>query len=68
MMFEIQIDAPNGSKKRNQKSDIAIQITTEMKNRSNQLVSIGKKPGFLLLSDMAYPFTAPKVSPATMWR
>ena len=46
MMFEIQIDKPNGSINRNQSSDIAIQITTEMNNRSNQLVSIGKKPGF----------------------
>lgn len=45
-MFEIQIDSPIGSRKRNHKSERAIQMTTEMNKRSNQLVSIGKNPGF----------------------
>ena len=68
MALEIQMESPSGSAKRNHKSDSAIQMTTDMKRRSNQLVSIGKKPGFLGSSDIAYPFTAPNVSPATMCR
>ena len=43
MALEIQIVSPAGSMKRNQNSDSATQITTEMKIRSNQLVSIGRK-------------------------
>ena len=46
MAFDIQIDGPRGSMNRNQNSDNATQITTEMNSRSNQFVSIGRKPDF----------------------
>ena len=42
MTLLIQIDGPSGSMNLNQNSDSATQITTEMKMRSNQLVSIGR--------------------------
>jgi hypothetical protein len=43
--LETQIERPSGSTKRNQASDTATQITTPMKSRSNQFVSIGRNPG-----------------------
>ena len=42
--LDIHMDSPIGSMNRNQKSDSATQITTEINRRSNQLVSMGRKP------------------------